>query len=277
MSQATNSPVVSRSVSPDLSRQCPLKECTQPVDIILKSSQGILIGAHRCHLGRFSDGFPSSESVTGSIEEIVPLDENTGVLLLLLEYLHPQRLPDIKDVGFELLLGLAYAAEKYQVYSAMSVCSIHLSQPKIYEEHPADILYYAVRHRYKELADLVAPLTIGIMFKEIYDAFQDDSDVFSHWALFFDAFGRQVRLQYEKALGKINECPSNCRGWGINIGSVILQNCAWPPPITSLEETYRNHTCANCRNHYSTTYTGLLQLLRGQGKALPSFSAFHNI
>ncbi|KAJ7582047.1 hypothetical protein C8J56DRAFT_243259 [Mycena floridula] len=158
-----------------------MQDCTQPVDIILKSSQGFLIGAHRCHLGRFSDGFPSSECVAGSIEEIVPLDETTDVLFLLVEFLHPQPLPDIQDTGFDLLLGLAYAAEKYQVYSAMSICKIHLSQPKIYEKHPANILYYAVRHRYKDLADSVAPLTLGLKFKEVHDAFCQDSERFSYW------------------------------------------------------------------------------------------------
>ncbi|KAJ7574724.1 hypothetical protein C8J56DRAFT_802470, partial [Mycena floridula] len=101
--------------------------CSQPVDLILRSCNGSFIGAHRWNMSRFSDGFPSPDTVTGSIEDIVPLEETEAVLKLLLEFLHPQTLPTCAKLDFNTLIALVYAAEKYLVYSAMLGCNTRLS------------------------------------------------------------------------------------------------------------------------------------------------------
>ncbi|KAJ7572149.1 hypothetical protein C8J56DRAFT_58383, partial [Mycena floridula] len=104
-----------------MSRKCPVADCDQQVDIVLKSSDGFLIGAHRCNMGRFSDGFPSAEAVTiTSLEEVVPLAETKAVLDMLLYFLHPRSLPTCDELDFGTLLALAYAAEKYLVYLVTS-------------------------------------------------------------------------------------------------------------------------------------------------------------
>lgn len=62
--------------------------------------------------------------MTSSTDEAVPLTESSDVLQLLFQYIYPQRHPNLKAIDFTTLAGLAEAAEKYQVYSAMDVCSI---------------------------------------------------------------------------------------------------------------------------------------------------------
>ena len=58
--------------------------------------------------------------------EVVPLSEPSLVLGLLLQYMYRRPQPDLKTVNFVTLAALAEAAEKYEVYSAMTVCSIYM-------------------------------------------------------------------------------------------------------------------------------------------------------
>ncbi|KAJ7123784.1 hypothetical protein C8R43DRAFT_1135837 [Mycena crocata] len=78
--------------------------CTLEADVLLRSSDGVLYAAHSKNLELYSDGFPPA-SFAGA-DEI--------------------RQPDSSN--FELLAGLAEAAEKYMVYSesAMEVCKIQM-------------------------------------------------------------------------------------------------------------------------------------------------------
>ncbi|KAJ7587880.1 hypothetical protein C8J56DRAFT_737230, partial [Mycena floridula] len=122
------------------------------------------LSAHR-NMSRFSDGFPSPDTVTGSIEDIVPLEETEAVLKLLLEFLHPQTLPTCAKLDFNTLIALVYAAEKYLVYSAMLGCNTRLS--RFYQAHPAKVLCYAVCYRYIELADIVAPVAVKFQLREV--------------------------------------------------------------------------------------------------------------
>ncbi|KAJ7582210.1 hypothetical protein C8J56DRAFT_792913, partial [Mycena floridula] len=151
-------------------------------DILLRSSDGFLIGAHRCNMGRFSDGFPSAEAVTvTSLEEIVPLSETKVVLDLLLHFLHPHVLPTCADLEFTTLLPLAYAAEKYQVFSAMLICRVRLSEKSHYEAHIAEVLSYAVRHRYTDLVDLVVPSAVKMPLADVEKLLEDDLRSFKAW------------------------------------------------------------------------------------------------
>jgi hypothetical protein len=102
-------------------------ECRLTVDIVLKSSDGILLGAHSANLEMWSSGFPpaSFRNPSGSLD-LVPLTEASDVLVLLLQYMHHHRQPDSRKFGFDILPRLAEAAEKYEIFSAMEVCRIRM-------------------------------------------------------------------------------------------------------------------------------------------------------
>lgn len=101
--------------------------CNLLVDIVIISSDGRAISAHKANLGQFSNGFPphdgsdtSAETGRGLLER-VSLQEKGDVLRLLLQFMHHTLLPDLDEVPFEVLAGLAEAAEKYGVFSAIAL------------------------------------------------------------------------------------------------------------------------------------------------------------
>ena len=99
--------------------------CQLPVDIILKSSDNVLIGAHKDNLEQWSEGFPRAESVVDS-DDPVELPENAQTLKLLLAFMHNHQFPDISDLAGYKLFDLATAAEKYEVHAAKATCNGHI-------------------------------------------------------------------------------------------------------------------------------------------------------
>ncbi|KAF6746333.1 hypothetical protein DFP72DRAFT_1076536 [Ephemerocybe angulata] len=49
---------------------CPVSVCQIPVDLVLRSSDKVLIGAHKANLETYSDGFPSADSVDDTREPV---------------------------------------------------------------------------------------------------------------------------------------------------------------------------------------------------------------
>ena len=99
------------------------------------SSDGVVFKVHRKNLEFHSDIFADAASATLPQKDdgIVQFSESSHVLDLLFQHMYRQRQPDLKDVKFEVLAGLAEAAEKYVVPAALDcclnkiryVCSIH--------------------------------------------------------------------------------------------------------------------------------------------------------
>lgn len=105
--------------------------CAPDSDITLESSDGVLYKVHRKNLELHSEGFASADAISAASYdseglETVHLSESSAVLGLLLQYMYRQRQPDLTHVEFRILADLAEAAEKYEVYSAMTVCSMHM-------------------------------------------------------------------------------------------------------------------------------------------------------
>jgi hypothetical protein len=101
--------------------------CASDSDITLQSSDAVLFEVHRKNLKVHSEGFAGADAISRSAgKEVVPLSENSAVLELLLQYMYRQPQPDLKNVEFATLAALAEAAEKYQVYSATTICSVFM-------------------------------------------------------------------------------------------------------------------------------------------------------
>lgn len=111
-------------------RTCANTVCADDSDITLQSSDGILFKVHRKNLEVHSEGFAAADSISGtgpeSKSEIVLLSETSTTLDLLLQYMYRQPQPDLQQVDFDTLAGVAEAAEKYQVYAAISICRIFM-------------------------------------------------------------------------------------------------------------------------------------------------------
>ena len=94
-------------------------------DVTFESCDKVLFKVHRKNLECGSEGFAPPDG-TVSADEPVPLSESAEVLELLFQYMYPQRIPDLGVVKFELVAGVAEAAEKYQVYAAMGFCKPYM-------------------------------------------------------------------------------------------------------------------------------------------------------
>ncbi|KAJ7759283.1 hypothetical protein B0H14DRAFT_2974575 [Mycena olivaceomarginata] len=116
--------------------------CPGDADMTISSSDGVTFKVHRKHLEVHSDVFADAVNAT----EIVKLSETSAVLDLLFQY--PQ--PDLKSVDFPVFAGLAEAAEKYVVYSALPAVATQMNTSVI--QYPLQVLDYAARHNHKELA-----------------------------------------------------------------------------------------------------------------------------
>ena len=100
--------------------------CADDADMTFRSCDGILFKVHRSNLATVSEGFTPPPG-TNSEGEIVPLTENGDTLHLLFQYMYPQRQRDLSEIDFKQLAELAEAAEKYQVFVAMTVCNVYMT------------------------------------------------------------------------------------------------------------------------------------------------------
>ncbi|KAL0569822.1 hypothetical protein V5O48_012140 [Marasmius crinis-equi] len=152
--------------SPGLPSTCEAIEgCAIPVDVVLQSSDGKLLGAHSKNLEWFTDGFPLSGSTIPS--EVVPLDDKGDTLLLFLKFTHNHPAPDLSGLDIDGLIDLAEVADKYCNYFALSACR----QPmRALSEKSAGDALKALRfkaiHRDLEGIDAIAQKTVG--FQAVY-------------------------------------------------------------------------------------------------------------
>jgi hypothetical protein len=102
---------------------CPVH--ADDADVTFESCDQIIFKVHRKNLETHSEGFAPPDG-TSSPNEVVLLAERADVLELLFQYIYPLRQPNLKTIEFEVLSRLSEAAEKYQVYSAMEICSVRM-------------------------------------------------------------------------------------------------------------------------------------------------------
>lgn len=93
-------------------------------DITFCSADGTHFQLQRKFLEANTGAFPGSEFDTRG--EVVHLTESDSVLRLLFGFVHPRKHPDVEELSFPLLAGVAEAAEKYEVFSAINVCKLQM-------------------------------------------------------------------------------------------------------------------------------------------------------
>ncbi|KAF9458530.1 hypothetical protein BDZ94DRAFT_1325461 [Collybia nuda] len=132
-------------------------------DITFRSCDDILFKIHRKNLEVCTGGFPPSGFDT--LGEIVPLTESASTLEILFQYMYPVPQPDIRSFPFVTMAAVAEAAEKYQVYPAIYICTIIMETILPENAHP--VLIHAGRHSHKSLLAKAAPYIIGTPLDEI--------------------------------------------------------------------------------------------------------------
>ncbi|KZP02354.1 hypothetical protein FIBSPDRAFT_970100 [Athelia psychrophila] len=156
-------------------------------DVTFRSCDRILFQVHRKNLEVVSEGFAPPDGTRTSQHEVVSLTENGVTLELLFQFIYPQKYPDLKDVEFPQLAALAEAAEKYQVYPAMAVCNCRMGEA--YQEHPHEVMMYAMRHGYTDLMDRSERIALEVSQTVAFESFSPQ--VYIAWvnALLFSMDG----------------------------------------------------------------------------------------
>jgi hypothetical protein len=95
-------------------------------DIIIQSSDKVEFLLHRKNLEYFAGAFPLKGLLSKNVPTVVDLPEPASVLEVVFEYTYPKRFRDFLDKDFDLLIAVADAVEKYQVFAAMPLCAIGL-------------------------------------------------------------------------------------------------------------------------------------------------------
>ncbi|KIK58700.1 hypothetical protein GYMLUDRAFT_689253 [Collybiopsis luxurians FD-317 M1] len=95
-------------------------------DVLIQSSDNVQFHLHKRHLEFATGGFPPADTPTDG--QVVHLSEPSDVLEILFQFVYPRRLPTF-DRGpgmddYEVVLKVAEAAEKYEVYCAIAVCQL---------------------------------------------------------------------------------------------------------------------------------------------------------
>lgn len=73
-----------------------------------------------------SHGFATTSDTSSHRDEVVVLSETSSVMELLLQFLYPGPHPDLAKVKLTNLAGLAEAAQKYRVWSAMEITNMQM-------------------------------------------------------------------------------------------------------------------------------------------------------
>ena len=156
--------------------------CAADSDISFQSSDGTIFRVHRKNLDTHSEGFSPPEGTIASTQLVVQLQEREETLDLLFQFMYPQRQPNLKKLEFGALSALAEATEKYQVFSALDICSVHMRfvvvvvtlwvtiirccRRSALEAHPLEVLEYAAKHGYPELVEAACPPCLSMIAKD---------------------------------------------------------------------------------------------------------------
>ncbi|KAJ7496494.1 hypothetical protein FB451DRAFT_197256 [Mycena latifolia] len=181
--------------------------CSSDADMAVLSSDRVLFKVHRKNLEVHSDIFADATSTTKpeNGDDIVHLSESSDVLDLLFQYMYRQPQPDLDTVEFPIFAGLAEAAEKYVVYSALTLCRMKMKDSII--SHPLEVLDYAVKHGHVKLANEAAPQSMGHTAAESLELLAPDT--FKIWIIFYDQWHRKSNIFLSALLARYPETDVN--------------------------------------------------------------------
>jgi len=135
---------------------------------VLLSSDGVRFNVHRkkieMHSERFTEPKGISDDAWKNFTVHIELDESSKVLDLLLSMIYrmDRAKANLRNAEFEfdVLNAVAEAAENYSFDMASGICEVYMSDSS--EEHPVEVMKYAIRHSHFDVMDSAAPWLIGL-------------------------------------------------------------------------------------------------------------------
>ncbi|KAJ7600323.1 hypothetical protein C8J56DRAFT_7159 [Mycena floridula] len=106
---------------------CPIPGCSLACDITLISLDGVRFGAHSDNLVRYGGGFPVSSTISIH-DKPVMMHVSTYMVDFIIKFTHSVSIPEyIENLPVDVLLELAWAADRWQIYGAMAATELALS------------------------------------------------------------------------------------------------------------------------------------------------------
>ena len=164
-------------------------------DITLQSSDNVLFRFHKKQLEAHSGVFATSIK-----DDPFILTEPSEVVDLLLQLMSLQDPPDLESLEVQTLALLAEAVEKYNVYHSKTICKMFMEYVSYHfceisgalkdyrnclPQHPVEVLEYAIKHGYAELADEAAYNAIGCEATDIVNKISPET--LKAWVCLFPA------------------------------------------------------------------------------------------
>ncbi|KIK62523.1 hypothetical protein GYMLUDRAFT_41984 [Collybiopsis luxurians FD-317 M1] len=183
---------------------------------VIQSSDLVELRISKSNLEFFTRGFPPA-GTSAEPGEVVSLTESSQTLRLLFEFVEQKPPPTLDRVDFYDLLLLAEAAEKYVVYSAITICRLKLRE--FLSKNPKEILDFAARHNdYTDFITALYPILMDTPLAEIATVLPLTSRYFTRWSLqssrWSGALITATRLQNDHG---------NCPWWGHNMMQILRQ------------------------------------------------------
>ncbi|GLB44795.1 hypothetical protein LshimejAT787_1801320 [Lyophyllum shimeji] len=156
-------------------------------DIVFRSSDNVVFRIHARNLAVTSGGFPPAGF--SSADEIVDLTEEASTLELMFQFVYPRPQSSLEVLGFNELSKLAEAVEKYQIYPAMQLCNIFMTNAL--PENALGVLEYSMRHGYPSLSNRAAPF---VTLERISASLNTVSPTLLRaWIRYYDTWNEKIR------------------------------------------------------------------------------------
>jgi len=223
--------------------------CAADSDVTLQSSDNVLFKVHRRNLAFHFESFAGAEAFANAStsSEDVCLSESAAVLDLLLRFMYRQRQPDLGGIDFHILADLTEAAEKHEVYAAMTVCNLHMGFATT--NHPAEVLTYAFKHDYPKLMDRAAPLTVDMPLHNLMAFWAGiPTRLMMIWMKYYFAWQDQLTFAHQLNMeeNELSFHPSDHRGgpplpcavWGKARAEVVCKLGGYPGTLRDLWHTF---------------------------------------
>ncbi|KAK7022024.1 hypothetical protein VNI00_017057 [Paramarasmius palmivorus] len=183
----------------DWSGECHVPECTAPVDIVLRSSDGKRFGTHKKNLEVFNDGFPYSDSVVHEPDEDVTLTEHSKHLQLLLRFSHSIDQPDLELKNMKAALEFARVADKYGNSLLMQACGRAMEE--FGQRSAVDSLStvcYKVHYHELDGIDEFARRSMSLLSQQVRARTRDYPEIYVIWT--------QYKEKWQIAIGRFHQC-----------------------------------------------------------------------
>jgi len=100
----------------------------------------------------------SWEFTQAKSEVVIQLPEKSVILDLLFQFCYPECHPDLNHLTFDILAELAEAVEKYEVFSAISICKIAMKDAL--PLNAFDVLIYGATYAHPDIYQKAAPIVV---------------------------------------------------------------------------------------------------------------------